>query len=224
VGTAGSSARLWRCLTLPFPETPQALEDAARAAARDPAPDREERTRDLSARAAGVRRFLDARAALATDPAAAVAACQQLLLEGGGGGGAEGGGGARVKPGDVLGMLAEWCVDQGNGGQALQVVRQMEGRGLAPGEYLPAATLAAVYAANGLEAPAPAPAAPPSGGGWEEGDGGVAAGAVAAPATAGRRRGGGVGSGGGAGGGASGGSTVEEAAVAAEELPHLGDA
>ncbi|GBF91287.1 intraflagellar transport protein [Raphidocelis subcapitata] len=131
------------------------MDEAARALAAGRAPRREARLADLAARAAGVRAFLGARDALATDPAAAVGACQRLLAEApAGGGGPEGDADAaaaaaaaapRVRQGDVLAMLVEWCVAQGNAAQALQLLQQMAARGLAPGRCLDAAVVRGVY-------------------------------------------------------------------------------
>lgn len=145
---------------------PQALEEAARQLSKSRAPDRDARLQDASARAADMRRFLDARASLASDPAAAVASCQQLLAaEPAAGAEAAAGAtprrGARVRAGDVLAMLVEWCVSQGNAPQALQLLQQMAARGLAPEKFLEPGLVAGVYEEMGALPPQLAAAAAP---------------------------------------------------------------
>lgn len=128
----------------------QALEEAGRALERSGVPDREARIAGLAARKQGVASFLQARALLESDPAGAVGICQRLLAEAaaGGGGGGEDAGGARVRAGDVLALLVEWCAGQGNAPQAAQLLQQMRARGLDPARFLAPGVLARVAAAE----------------------------------------------------------------------------
>ena len=50
-----------------------------------------------------------------------------------------------MRVGDVYGLLVEWCYHQGNADQALQLIRQMEARGIAPVPYVEADMVAAIY-------------------------------------------------------------------------------
>lgn len=47
-----------------------------------------------------------------------------------------------VRLGDIYGLLVEWCHQQGNPQQAMQLLQQMVDRGLAPQMYLPEAVIA----------------------------------------------------------------------------------
>lgn len=169
------------------------LEAAARAAARaaataapggdsgDGGGGWDVRAADLAACARDAAAFVEARATLRTDPAAAVATCQRLLAAAGLGGGGAGeisesaaaaaASAPRVRPGDVLAALVEWCAAEGNAAQALQLLHQMAARGLEPARFLEPALVRGVYETNGEAPPAVAAlvAVSEAGAAWQQG-------------------------------------------------------
>ena len=50
-----------------------------------------------------------------------------------------------MRIGDIYALLVEWCYHQGNAEQALQLIHQMQARGIAPVPYVDTGTVSAIY-------------------------------------------------------------------------------
>ncbi|WIA30074.1 hypothetical protein OEZ86_000169 [Tetradesmus obliquus] len=127
----------------------QALQEAAKHLAKSRVTDREAQMAALDARIQRIQRFCAARDMLPSDPAGAVTICQQLLQELPD----QQDPAPNVRAGDIYALLVDWCCQQGNMQQALQLIQQMADNGLQPQAFLSQATAAQVQQATGVQLP-----------------------------------------------------------------------